>query len=70
MTVRNGVPRVCRANGLDWQTAAHDSFDLQWLSGALANHSPPATGRIRLFPLQKAFVGRDSLLDLDPRWRQ
>jgi hypothetical protein len=37
MTVRNGVPHVCRANGLDWQTAAHDSFDLQWLSGALAN---------------------------------
>jgi hypothetical protein len=37
MAPRAGVPRVCRANGLDWQTAAHDSFDPQWLSGALAN---------------------------------
>jgi hypothetical protein len=56
------------------QTDARGSFDPQRLSGALANHLPPAPSRIRLFPLQKAFVGLPALTTADnikpPKLRQ
>jgi hypothetical protein len=39
---------VNKANELDWQTGARGNTGPQRLSGALANHSPPPPGRIRL----------------------
>ena len=56
-SIQNGPRRLKRIKALHWQTPARDSFDLQRLSGALAN---PIRHLLRLASADRPIVGTTS----------